>query len=309
MYSFLQRLFGRLYNAPYFLLVLTTLFWAGNINVGRYAAGYVPPIALGTLRWIGAALILLPFALPYLRADWPVIRKNVVMLTALSLFSISAYNTLTYYGLQYTEAINGVILQSTGTLIVVAFSFLLFGERLGPWQLFGMVLSLVGVAVVVSRGEFALLRDFRLNIGDLILIAAIAFYSLYTVLLRRRPKIHPLSFVTLTMAWGAILLLPFWAAEISSGRTVPLEWASIAMVVYVIIFPSLLAHFFFFRGVDLVGANRAAPFMYMIPVFATVMAILFLGEELHPFHIAGFVLVIGGVLIATWRPHTAAVRT
>jgi drug/metabolite transporter (DMT)-like permease len=309
MYSFLQRLFGRLYNAPYFLLVLTTLFWAGNINVGRYAAGYVPPIALGTLRWIGAALILLPFALPYLRADWPVIRKNVVMLTALSLFSISAYNTLTYYGLQYTEAINGVILQSTGTLIVVAFSFLLFGERLGPWQLFGMVLSLVGVAVVVSRGEFALLRDFRLNIGDLILIAAIAFYSLYTVLLRRRPKIHPLSFVTLTMGWGAILLLPFWAAEISSGRTVPLEWASIAMVIYVIIFPSLLAHFFFFRGVDLVGANRAAPVMYMIPVFATVMAILFLGEELHPFHIAGFVLVIGGVLIATWRPHVAAVRT
>jgi drug/metabolite transporter (DMT)-like permease len=309
MYSFLQRLFGRLYNAPYFLLVLTTLFWAGNINVGRYAAGYVPPIALGTLRWIGAALILLPFALPYLRADWPVIRKNFVMLTALSLFSISAYNTLTYYGLQYTEAINGVILQSTGTLIVVAFSFLLFGERLGPWQLFGMVLSLVGVAVVVSRGEFALLRDFRLNIGDLILIAAIAFYSLYTVLLRRRPKIHPLSFVTLTMGWGAILLLPFWAAEISSGRTVPLEWASIAMVIYVIIFPSLLAHFFFFRGVDLVGANRAAPVMYMIPVFATVMAILFLGEELHPFHIAGFVLVIGGVLIATWRPHVAAVRT
>jgi drug/metabolite transporter (DMT)-like permease len=309
MYSFLQRLFGRLYNAPYFLLVLTTLFWAGNINVGRYAAGYVPPIALGTLRWIGAALILLPFALPYLRADWPVIRKNVVMLTALSLFSISAYNTLTYYGLQYTEAINGVILQSTGTLIVVAFSFLLFGERLGPWQLFGMVLSLFGVAVVVSRGEFALLRDFRLNIGDLILIAAIAFYSLYTVLLRRRPKIHPLSFVTLTMGWGAILLLPFWAAEISSGRTVPLEWASIAMVIYVIIFPSLLAHFFFFRGVDLVGANRAAPFMYMIPVFATIMAILFLGEELHPFHIAGFVLVIGGVLIATWRPHVAAVRT
>jgi drug/metabolite transporter (DMT)-like permease len=291
------------------LLVLTTLFWAGNINVGRYAAGYVPPIALGTLRWIGAALILLPFALPYLRADWPVIRKNVVMLTALSLFSISAYNTLTYYGLQYTEAINGVILQSTGTLIVVAFSFLLFGERLGPWQLFGMVLSLVGVAVVVSRGEFALLRDFRLNIGDLILIAAIAFYSLYTVLLRRRPKIHPLSFVTLTMGWGAILLLPFWAAEISSGRRVPLEWASIAMVIYVIIFPSLLAHFFFFRGVDLVGANRAAPVMYMIPVFATVMAILFLGEELHPFHIAGFVLVIGGVLIATWRPHVAAVRT
>ncbi|MEX0589795.1 MAG: DMT family transporter [Xanthobacteraceae bacterium] len=306
MHLLVQRLFGRLYNAPYLLLVLTTLFWAGNINVGRYAAGYVPPVALGTLRWVGAALILLPFALPYLRADWPVIRKHAAMLTLLSLLSISAYNTLTYYGLQFTEAINAVILQSTGSLVVVAFAFLLFGERLGPWQLFGMILSFAGVAVVVSRGESAALLDFRLNIGDLILLAAIASYSLYTVLLRRRPPIHPLSFVTLTMGWGAILLLPFWAAEIAGGRTVPLEAASLAIVAYVIIFPSLLAHFFFFRGVEMIGANRAAPFMYLIPVFATALAILFLGEELHLFHAAGFMLVIGGVLIATRRQQLPA---
>jgi drug/metabolite transporter (DMT)-like permease len=305
-----RRLFRRLYDAPYLLLSLTMLFWAGNINVGRYAAGHVPPIALGTLRWIGAALILLPFALPYLRADWPVIRKHAGMLTLLSLLSISAYNTLTYYGLQYTEAINAVILQSTGSLILVAFTFLLFGERLGMWQLFGMLLSLAGVAVVVSRGNLDTFLHYRLNVGDFILLAAIASYSLYSALLKKRPPLHPLSFVTLTMGWGAILLLPFLAAEIASGRTVPIDAKSLFAVAYVVIFPSLLAHFFFFRGVELVGANRAAPIMYLIPVLASALAIAFLGEELHVFHVAGFVLVIGGVLIATrWRPALAAVRT
>jgi drug/metabolite transporter (DMT)-like permease len=310
MIALFRRLFRRLYNAPYVLLALTMLFWAGNINVGRYAAGHVPPIALGTLRWIGAALILLPFALPYLRADWPAIRKHAGMLTLLSLLSICAYNTLTYYGLQYTEAINAVILQSTGSLILVAFTFLLWGERLGAWQFFGMLLSLAGVAVVVSRGDPIALLHFRLNVGDFILLAAISSYSLYSALLKNRPPLHPLSFVTLTMGWGAMLLLPFLAAEMASGRTVPLDMTSLFAIGYVVIFPSLLAHFFFFRGVELVGANRAAPMMYLIPVIATALAIAFLGEELHPFHLAGFVLVLGGVLIATRnRPALPVVRT
>jgi drug/metabolite transporter (DMT)-like permease len=307
---FFRRIFRRLYNAPYLLLGLTMLFWAGNINVGRYAAGHVPPIALGTLRWIGATLILLPFALPYLRADWPVIRKHAVMITLLSLLSISAYNTLTYYGLQYTEAINAVILQSTGSLVLVGFTFLLFGERLGPLQLFGMLLSLAGVAVVVSRGDWDTFLHYRLNVGDFILLAAIASYSLYSALLKKRPPLHPMSFVALTMGWGSILLLPFLAAEIAGGRSVPLDVKSALIIAYVVIFPSLLAHFFFFRGVELIGANRAAPLMYLIPVLATALAIAFLGEQLHAFHIAGFLLVIGGVLIATRsQPVPAVVRT
>jgi drug/metabolite transporter (DMT)-like permease len=305
MQQFFQRLFGRLYNAPYVLLVLTMLFWAGNINVGRYAADYVPPVALGTLRWIGAALILLPFAFPYLRADWPVIRKHVGMLTLLSLLSIAAYNTITYYGLQFTEAINAVILQAAGPLVMVACAFIIFGERLGRWQLVGMLLSIAGILVTVSRGDIDILLGLQFNIGDFILIGAIAAYSLYSVLLRRKPSMHPLSFVTVTMAWGAILLLPFFGAELATGRTVPLEPASFLIVAYVVIFPSLAAHFFFYRGVELIGSNRAAPFFYIIPVFATVMAIVFLGERLYFFHIAGFALILGGVVIAS-RQRTAA---
>jgi len=296
-----KRVFGRLYDAPYLLLILTMLFWAGNATLGRYAAGYFPPIALGTLRWIGATLILLPFALPYLRADWPVIRKHAVMLTVLSLFSISAYNTLSYYGLQYTEVINAVILQSVGTPVVLAFTFLIYGDRINLRQAAGILLAFAGVVLIVSRGELSTLLKYSVNIGDFILLLAISCYSFYSALLKKRPPLHPLSFVTLTMGWGAILLLPFYASEIASGYTAPFEMKALLMLFYVIVFPSLLAHFFFMRSVELIGPNRAAPVMYTIPVFASVMAIIFLGERLYPFHIAGFALVTAGVVLATRR--------
>jgi drug/metabolite transporter (DMT)-like permease len=154
------------------------------------------------------------------------------------------------------------------------------------------------------------LLEYRFNIGDFILLLAISAYSLYSALLKKRPPLHPLSFVTLTMSWGAILLLPFYAAEISTGYTVPVELRSLLMLIYVVIFPSLLAHFFFMRGVELVGPNRAAPVMYLIPVMASALAIIFLGERLYFFHLTGFALVVAGVVLATSRrPAPAAVKT
>lgn len=303
----LQRLFGRLYNAPYVLLLATMVFWAGNSTTGRYAAGYFPPVALGTLRWVFATLILLPFAWPHLRADWPVIRRHAPMLALLSLLSISAYNTLTYYGLQYTEVINSSILQSVGPLMVAGYTFVLYGERLRPRQMLGLLLSLVGIVTIVTRGDLAALLEFRFNVGDFILLFAIAAYALYSALLKRRPPLHPLSFVTLTMGWGALLLLPFYAAEHAGGYTVPLELKSLLILIYVVVFPSLLAHFFFMRGVELIGPNRAAPVMYLIPVLVALMAIFLLGEQLHLYHIAGFALVIGGVVMATRRPAPASI--
>jgi drug/metabolite transporter (DMT)-like permease len=295
----IRRWLGGLYDAPRLLLVLTMLFWAGNAVIGRFAAGHVPPVALGTLRWLGATLILLPFSLPYLRADWPTVRRHAALLSLLSLLSIAAYNTLTYWGLQFTEAINSTILQSIGPLMIVVWTFALYGERLRPRQLLGMLLSLAGVALVVSRGEPAALLGLRFNVGDLILLFAIACYALYSALLKRSPAMHPLSFVTLTMGWGTILLLPFYAAEIAVGFTAPFDLRTAFIIGYVIVFPSLLAHFFFYRGVEIIGPNRASPYFFLIPVFAAILAMLFLGERLHLFHAAGFVLVIGGILVAT----------
>ncbi len=299
MIPLFSRLGRRLFDAPYLLLVLTMLFWSGNLVVGRYVAGHVPPVALGTIRWIGATLIVIGFAWPFLRADWKTIRANAGILTILSLASISAFNTLTYYGLQYTEAINALLLGTTTPPFIAGWALLLFGDRLSRRQLFGMLVCIAGIAVIVSRGDLTALLAVRFNPGDICILAALAAYALYSVLLRLKPQMHPLSFLTLTMGWGAVLLLPVYAVEISTGYVLKLDLTTVLAMLYVIVFPSLLAHFFFFRGVELVSANRAAPLFYLTQVFGATLAIIFLGERPALYHGVGYALVLAGIWIAT----------
>jgi drug/metabolite transporter (DMT)-like permease len=299
MPSPLRRFGRRLFDAPYLLLILTMLFWSGNLIVGRYVAGHVPPIALGTIRWIGATVIVIGFAMPFLRADWRTIRANAGILTLLSLTSISAFNTLTYYGLQYTEAINALLLGSTTPPFIAAWALLLFGERLTRGQLSGMLICIAGIVVIVCRGDLTALLAVRFNPGDIFILAALASYALYSVLLRLKPPLHPLSFLTLTMGWGSVLLLPVYALEISTGYVMQLDLTTLLAMFYVIVFPSLLAHFFFFRGVELIGANRAAPWFYLTQVFGATLAVIFLGERVHFYHAIGYALVLGGLWIAT----------
>jgi drug/metabolite transporter (DMT)-like permease len=308
MLAMMSRLGARLFHAPYLLLVLTMLFWSGNLIVGRWVAGHVPPIALGTLRWIGATLVVIGFALPFLRADWKTIRANAGILTILSLTSISAFNTLTYYGLQYTEAINALLLGATTPPFIAAWALVLFGERLTRGQLLGMLICVAGLVAIVCRGDLTALLAVRFNPGDLLILAALAAYALYSVLLRLKPPMHPLSFLTLTMGWGSVLLLPVYALEMSTGYVMRLDTTTVVALLYVIVFPSLLAHFFFFRGVELIGANRAAPWFYLTQVFGSAGAIIFLGERLHLYHIVGYVLVIAGVTIATRQQRPREIR-
>jgi drug/metabolite transporter (DMT)-like permease len=262
-------------------------------------AWHVPPVASGTIRWAGAALIVFGFALPYLRADWSTIRAHAGLLTLLSLTGISAFNTLLYYSLQYTEAINALLLQSTGPLFIAGWTFLLFGERLTLRQFLGLLVSFAGVGVIVCRGDLTALLAVRFNLGDIYMLVAMASYALYSALLKKKPNIHPLSFVTVTMGWGAILLTPVYALEIASGRSLAFDLTTVLTLVYVIVFPSLLAHFFFYRGVELIGANRAAPTMYLVQIFGAALAILFLGEEPQLYHGLGYALVLAGIFIAT----------
>jgi drug/metabolite transporter (DMT)-like permease len=306
MNSFLRRIGRRLFDAPYLLLSLTMLFWAGNAVVGRYVAGHVPPVALGTLRWIVAAALIAGFAWPHLRADWPTIRTHMPFLLLLSVAGISVFNTLTYYALQFTESINATLLQSVGPILVAAFSFLLWRERLRPLQIVGLLVAFVGVAIIIARGDVAALLALHFNPGDLFLIAAMASYALYSALLRRRPAIHPLSFVTVTMGIGGIVLLPVLGAEIATGYTLSFDLLTMFAIAYVVLFPSLLAHFFFYRGVELVGANRAAPLMYLVPIFGAVLAMIFLGERVRLYHVIAFALVFAGIMFATRAPRAKA---
>jgi drug/metabolite transporter (DMT)-like permease len=290
---------GGLADYPYALLSLASLFWAGNTVLGRFIVGHIPPMTFACLRWAGAFLIVAPFALPHIARDWPTIRRHAGWMTVLALTGISAYNALTYYGLQYTTAINASLLLSAGPLFVGLCTFVLFGDRLTWRQAVGVAVSLTGVTVIICHGSLALLTGIGFNRGDVLFLIAVAISGYYTAALRKRPPMHPLSFLAVVMGLGALLLVPAAGWEIASGKTVALDAVNLASVAYVCVFPSVLGYLCFIRGVELIGANRAAPFIHLVPVFSSVMAIVLLGERFELFHAAGYALVFTGITVAT----------
>jgi drug/metabolite transporter (DMT)-like permease len=295
----LTRMGAWLFDQPYLLLSLTSLFWAGNTVIGRLIAGHVPPITLAFIRWAGAFVILLPFAAGHLARDWPTVRKHAALMTLLALTGFSAYNTMAYYGLQYTTAINGLLLQSIGPLFVALWTFALFGDRLTLRQAGGICVSLTGVLVIISHGSLAVLLSIGFNRGDVWFVIALLIYGFYTAMLRTRPPMHPLSFLAVGMGWGAVLLIPGVAMEIASGRTMVFDAESMLSFAFICIFPSLLGYLFLNRGVELIGANSAAPFIHLVPVFGSVLAIAFLGERFELYHAVGYGLVFAGITTAT----------
>ncbi len=288
-----------LFDQPYLLLSLTSLFWAANTVLGRFIAGHVPPITLAFIRWSGAFVILLPFAARHLLRDWPTIRKHLGLMLLLALTGFSVYNTLAYYGLQYTSAINGLLLQSIGPLFVALWSFVLFRDRLTLRQALGICVSLTGVVVIICHGSLSVLRSVAFNRGDLMFVVALLIYAYYAAMLRRRPLMHPLSFLLFGMGTGAALLIPAVIAELASGKTFILDGESVLSFAFICIFPSLLGYLFLNRGIELIGANRAAPFIHLVPVFGSVLAIVWLGEQFQLFHAVGYGLVFTGITVAT----------
>lgn len=293
-----RRIGHWLFAQPQLLLALTSLFWAGNIVLGRHVADSVPPIALAQIRWSGAAVLLLPFAWRQLRRDAAIIRAHLPILLLLSLTGVACYNALAYWALGSTEAINAVLMQSSAPLLIGLWSFILFRERPRTAQVVGIVTSLAGVVVIVSRGDPAALLGLRVNGGDLWMVAAMVVYALYSALLRLRPPIHWLSLLAVTVVMGQALLIPATAIEFANNARIELSPAVWGVLAYVAVFPSILAYLFFNRGVELIGANRAGIFFHLIAVFGSILAVLFLGERPELFHLAGFVLVLAGVVIA-----------
>jgi drug/metabolite transporter (DMT)-like permease len=290
---------GWLANQPYILLSITALCWAGNAIVGRVAAGQIPPVTLSFLRWSLAFLIILPMAWKHLKRDWPTIRASLGLMIFISVTGIAAFNTLQYWALEHTTALNTLLLQSAVPLFVAVWSLFLLGVRLTLAQAIGVALSLTGVLVILLHGDLTALAGIAFNKGDLIFTVALVIFGLYSVLTLKRPKIHSLSFVGFTFGCGAACLIPLLVVELLSRPVMQLNTANLLSTFYVAVFPSTVAYLCFNRGVQLIGANRAAPFFHVVPLFGSVMAIVFLGERPQLFHVIGFVLVLTGVFVAS----------
>ena len=289
------------FDRPYLLLTLTILFWSGNLILGRAIREEVPPIGLSFWRWFMGFLILLKFALPHLRSDFSKIVHHWKLLMFLATLGIAAFPVFFYIGLQSTTAINGGLMQTALPLAIVLMSYLLFRDAITSRQSIGISIAMLGAIAIISQGSWQVLTQFSFNPGDLWILAAITGYAAYSCLLRLRPDMHSLSFLVALFAFASIQLLPLYLWESWSGASMKFNWITLFTVGYVALFPSILSQLFFNRGVELVGANQAGLFMYLLPVFSSCMAMALLGERLQLFHLVGISLILLGIYLATHR--------
>jgi drug/metabolite transporter (DMT)-like permease len=295
----MQQFLNRFWRSAWTLLALTNLMWAGNFIVGRAVAGQVPPVALAYWRWTGAFIVAIGFAWPHLKRDWPVLLRHGPILLALSVTGFSSFNTMVYIGLQDTTAVNALLLQSVMPVVILLWAFALHGERPGIFQAIGVAVSLLGVVVIAGRGSPGALIGLSFNIGDLWVMAAIVFYALYAVLLRRRPPVHPFSLLAVLMGIGSMSLVPLYLWELHGGAAITGGWPPWAAIAYTAVLPSCLAYLFFNRGVELIGAARAGQSVHLLPVFGAALAVLFLGERIQIYHAFGVALIGAGIALAS----------
>ena len=290
------------FHHPYLLLTLTTLFWSGNMVVGRAIRDEVPPFSLAFWRWAIAFLLTLPLALPHLRAQWPLLRKGWKAILLLGLLGVGGYNTLAYIALQYTGATNASLLNSFIPVATIALSWVFLKKHLRGIEWVGVIISLCGVITIVGRGEPATLAALTFNSGDLWMLGAVFVWALYTIGLQWRPAgVHPMLLLAAFTAVGLAALTPAYAWEIAQGRHVHLSANSLAAIVYTGTLPSFVGYIFYNRAVGEVGASKASLFIHLMPVFGTLLSALFLDEVPQVFHLVGIGLIFLGIYLTTSR--------
>ena len=285
------------------LLALSSLFWAGNWVTGRALRDAFDPISLNFWRWLIALLVLAPFALPGLAAKRAVIRAHAGTLALLALSGVAVFQTLVYLGLQSTAAVNAVLLNCSAPLFVLLCSWVMERERATWRQIAGILISLAGILVILSRGELARLLELEFHSGDAWILLAMPFWGFYSVLLKRRPpELGGVHFLFVLCVAGVLLLAPAFAFQaLQAPPRLPTMPEALG-VLYTALAASVGAFICWNRGVAIVGANAAGFTLHLLPAFGTLLAIAFLGESFGAFHAAGIATILAGVILATRAP-------
>lgn len=287
---------------PYLLLVLTTLFWSGNFVLSRGMHADIPPLALSFWRWAVALLILSFFGLRHLLSQKELAIKHKKFIIIQGLLGVAGFNSLIYIAMQTTTAINAVLVNSCIPVIIVVISWVVHNDRLTLRQSLGVCLSLSGVILIITQGKLANLLTFDFNRGDIVVFIAAVFWASYSVNLKKFPKdLHPLAFQTGIVIVGLMVLAPLYVYELQTGKTMVVSVSSVVTIVYVALFASVLAFIFWNRAVASLGANIAGPFIHLMPVFSTILAVLFLDEKLTPNHFQAILLIFTGIFLTTFR--------
>jgi drug/metabolite transporter (DMT)-like permease len=296
-----RSLSDRLWSTPILLLSLTAMIWGGNAVAGRLAVGQVSPMVLTTGRWVVACSVLALIARADIRRSLPALLPRWRYVIWMGTLGFTAFNALFYEAAHRTSAVNMTILQGAIPVFVLLGALVAFRLRITPLQAIGMAVTVLGVVVLASQGEWHHLMSLTFNIGDLWMLVAGAFYALYTLGLRSRPAVPGLAFFSVMAATAALTSLPLLAVEVLRGDALWPTARGWLIILYVGLFPSLVSQLLYMRGVDLIGPGRAGLFVNLVPVFGALLAVVLLGEPFGWSSAASLVLVLGGIFIAEWR--------
>ena len=291
----------------YIFLLLTVTFWAGNFIVGKYASLYeVPPFSLNFYRWFFAWLILAPFTLPEIIKKKEYILKNYKLFIILGVTSITIFNSIVYYSLNFTQVISGVLMISTIPVMIMFFSSILKIEKTNVFQIIGVILSFLGVIIIITKANFEILKNLDFNKGDITMVVAMFSWALYSTLLKRQKyELSQISLLQVVISFGLIFLIPVYFIEYQVGFRIDLNKPFILILLYVVLLPGLASFILWIKGISMIGANRSGVFLHLMPIFSAIMAMIFFNEKFMFYHILGACFIVTGILLSNRKVQNA----
>ncbi len=288
-------------KTAYIFLILATLFWSGNFIVGKAASLFeIPPFTLNFYRWIFAWLILAPFTLKEIFQKKNYIINNIKLILILGVTSITVFNSIVYYSLNFTQVISGVLMISTIPVMIIFFCWVFKIEKTNFYQILGVFFSLMGVVVIVTNANISKLLNLDFNKGDLWMVVAMFSWAMYSALLRKKKfKLSQISLLQTIISAGLILLLPAYLIEMALGYKVDIHLPFILTLTYVVLFPGLASFFFWIKGISIIGSNRSGIFLHLMPIFSTIMAMFIFKEKFMIFHLIGAISIITGIILSS----------
>ena len=282
------------------MLVCASLFWSGNFIVGKFAfLTDIPPLSLVFYRWLLVWLILLPFTYKEILKYKDVILKNLPLLFFLGLASVGLFNSFTYLSLIHTQVINATLLNAAIPAIIILLCFLFKIESTNKFQIVGLIVSIIGVISILTKLNLDILLSLDFNKGDLIMIAGVLSWGIYSSLLKKKNFTLPLlTLVHIICTFGLICVTPQYIYELSQGQIIKFDSNLVYILIFLAIFPSIGSYYCWAGAVSIIGANRAGISLSLIPLFSSIMAIILFKEQFQFFHLVGALLIILGLFLS-----------
>ena len=284
----------------YLFLVLATFCWSGNFIVGKFATLYeIPPLTLNVFRWISVWFILVPFTYKEIFENLPYIKKNWLVISFMGVITISTFNSVVYFALNYTQVINAVLMLAAIPAATIVLSSLMKIEETNIFQLLGLVLSIIGFGSIISNGDIQKIIALDFNKGDIWMLVCVLSWSLYSTLLKKNKfQLSQFSLIQIMVTVGLIFLVPQFLYEQSIGLDVKINKPFFLILIYVVIFPAIAAYYCWQKAIELIGPNRSSMFIQLMPLFSALMAIIIFKEKFQLFHFIGASFIISGIYLS-----------